>query len=243
MGHFRYVKYIPDCPKLFVGWEPASIYIWLYMYIYIIHDCIKFVSMPLPISYIIHLIPYIPYPISYINIENNILYLYPYLYLYLYLYLCLSLCLCMYLYLYLYLSLSLSLSPAPIYLSTYLSIYLSTHLPIYPPTIYPSIYLSICLPIYLYLSIYLSIRPFTYLLHLSIIIHPSLHLPTFTSPQDGVQRYHREAYGNNELAVITFSGPAKVGIGWIGSLAMKTSLADASVINHRICRWELDWNM
>jgi hypothetical protein len=61
--------------------ESLQVYTYDYICIYIIHDCIKFVSMPLPISYIIHLIPYIPYPISYINIENNILYLYPYLYL------------------------------------------------------------------------------------------------------------------------------------------------------------------
>jgi hypothetical protein len=153
--------------------ESLQVYTYDYICIYIIHDCIKFVSMPLPISYIIHLIPYIPYPISYINIENNILYLYPYLYLYLYL--CLSLCLCMYLYLYLYLSLSLSLSPAPIYLSTYLSISLSTHLPIYPPTIYPSIYLSICLPIYLYLSIYPSVHLPIFSIYPSLSIHLSIY--------------------------------------------------------------------
>ena len=33
-----------------------------------------------------------------------------------------------------------------------------------------------------------------------------------TSYEDGVWRYHRDAYGNYELAVITFSGPAKVKI-------------------------------
>lgn len=33
-----------------------------------------------------------------------------------------------------------------------------------------------------------------------------------TTREDGLQRYHREPYGNNELAVITFSGPAKVKI-------------------------------
>eukprot|EP00438_Fugacium_kawagutii_P028379 Skav207223 [mRNA] locus=scaffold1717:12749:42203:+ [translate_table: standard] len=34
----------------------------------------------------------------------------------------------------------------------------------------------------------------------------------YSFSQDGVQRYHRDAYGNNELAVISFSGPAKVKI-------------------------------